>query len=67
MWELPHDSPNGSGRRILRIRKFKENLKTEWSLVPSFPSRNKNLAMALENWTKSAIKLCIKNLHLPIS
>lgn len=36
---------------------FLENLKIE-----NLPSRNKNMEIKLENWTKSATKLSIKNL-----
>ena len=35
--------------------------------MSSLPSRNENLAMALEKWTKSSIKLYIKNLLFLIS
>ena len=44
------------------MRKFQRNLKIEHkhSLVPSFHSKNKNVAISQENWTKSAIKLSVK-------
>ena len=38
-----------------------------YSLVPSLPSKTKNLAKAAENWAKSAIKLSIKILLYSIS
>lgn len=36
---------------------YLENLKIE-----NLPSRNKNMEIKLENWTRSATKLSIKNL-----
>ena len=35
--------------------KFQENLKIEHNLVPSAPSKMKNMTIAQENWTKRAI------------
>lgn len=40
---------------------FLENLKIE-----NLPSRNKNMEIKLENWTKSATKLSMKDLHYTI-
>ena len=47
------------------MRRFYENYKTECthSLVLSLPCRNKNSAIVLENWIKSAIKHSMKVLH----
>ena len=57
------------------IRKSQRNLKIEcrYNLVSSLPSGNKNLAIALENWARSAINFALKsyvpdlNLTFPIS
>ena len=64
MYELHHELPNDVNLRFLINKKnFRETskLSVECSLVPSLPVINKNLATAPENWTKSTIKVCIKD------
>ena len=68
-YKLPHQLWNDLKLRIWGneeiLRKSQNWMQV--SLVPNLPSKTKNLAKALQNWTKSAIKLSIGILIYSIS
>ena len=56
MYELSHELPNNLTLSMFGSKDILENIKiqnlVETSLVSSPPSRNKNISIALDNWTK---------------
>ena len=57
MHEVPHELSNDlETEKILA-----KSQNRTYSLVPNLPCKNKNLAITLKYWTKSAIKLSMKH------
>ena len=54
-FEIPLIFPSFLSSESYQIKKFQKNLKIEnrHNLVPSLHFKNKNLAIAQENWTKT--------------
>ena len=65
MYEVLYEFSNDLENEEILV---KSQIESTHSLVPNLPCRNKNLAIAIKNWIKSAIKLSMKDrIHFPNS